>query len=179
MEDFILKYASDYKSYIGFLTIISDEKNITELVFGNLEHYFSTKNSQKKQLLPKLLGENTGKEILHLHKEAFLQLDQYFKGERRDFDLPLKIEGTIFQQQVWKALMTIPYGEVRSYKQIAEQVGNPKACRAVGMANNRNPLPLFIPCHRVIGANGSLVGYGGGLDIKIKLLQLEKSNDPK
>jgi methylated-DNA-[protein]-cysteine S-methyltransferase len=88
----------------------------------------------------------------------------------------LKPEGTEFQQLVWKALQTIPYGETRSYRDIAEQIGRPKLCRAVGMANHRNPITIIIPCHRVIGADGSLTGYGGGLPLKQQLLNLEKGN---
>ncbi len=106
--------------------------------------------------------------------EAGKQLKEYFAGMRRDFDLPLAPAGTAFMQKVWKALQDIPYGETRSYKEIAAAAGNVKACRAVGMANNRNPISIFIPCHRVIGANGELVGYGGGLDKKVFLLELEK-----
>jgi methylated-DNA-[protein]-cysteine S-methyltransferase len=108
-------------------------------------------------------------------KEAHQQLTEYLKGERKTFDLPLNLKGTDFQQQVWKALCDIPYGETRSYKQIAESIGNPKAVRAVGMANNRNPLLIVVPCHRVIGANGKLVGYGAGIEKKEFLLRLEKS----
>lgn len=85
-------------------------------------------------------------------------------------------EGSVFQQKVWKALTLIPYGETRSYGEIAKLIGNPKACRAVGMANNKNPISLIIPCHRVIGSNGSLVGYGWGLELKAELLKLEKNN---
>ena len=110
-----------------------------------------------------------------LIKEAYRQLSEYLKGERKGFDLPLLIKGTTFQQQVWKALLDIPYGETRSYKQIAVAIGNPKAVRAVGMANNRNPLLIVVPCHRVIGANGKLVGYGAGIEKKEFLLRLEKS----
>ena len=110
-----------------------------------------------------------------LIKEAYSQLSEYLLGERKSFDLPLNPRGTVFQQQVWKALCDIPYGETRSYKQIAEAIGNPKAVRAVGMANNRNPLLIVVPCHRVIGANGQLVGYGAGIDKKEFLLKLEKS----
>ena len=105
-----------------------------------------------------------------------LQLEEYFSGKRSSFSLPMAPVGTQFMQDVWQALVTIPYGEVRSYRDIAKAIGNPKACRAVGMANNRNPLPIIIPCHRVIGANGKLVGYAGGLDCKEKLLALEKEN---
>lgn len=109
-----------------------------------------------------------------LLKEARKQLDEYFSGTRTLFQLPLCPVGTSFQKAVWKALENIPYGETRSYKEIAEAVGSPKACRAVGMANNKNPISILIPCHRVIGADGKLVGYGGGLHIKVKLLELEK-----
>jgi methylated-DNA-[protein]-cysteine S-methyltransferase len=112
-----------------------------------------------------------------LGKEAVRQLEQYFAGKRKVFDLPLAPEGTEFQRKVWDALCGIPYGETRSYKQIAEVIANPKACRAVGMANNRNPISIVIPCHRVIGANGDLVGYGGGLDKKVWLLQLEEQGE--
>ena len=110
-----------------------------------------------------------------LINEAYRQLSEYLLGERKSFDLPLNPRGTVFQQQVWKALCDIPYGETRSYKQIAEAIGNPKAVRAVGMANNRNPLLIVVPCHRVIGANGKLVGYGAGIEKKEFLLKLEKS----
>jgi methylated-DNA-[protein]-cysteine S-methyltransferase len=108
-----------------------------------------------------------------LLREAERQLRAYFAGELRQFDLPLDPQGTPFQQQVWAALREIPYGEVRSYGQIAAAIGNPKACRAVGMANHRNPLPILIPCHRVCGSDGSLTGYGGGIERKKWLLELE------
>ena len=109
-----------------------------------------------------------------LIRKAYEQLTDYLCGRRTNFDLPLNPEGTEFQKKVWDALCDIPYGETRSYKQVAEAVGNPKASRAIGMANNRNPIMIFIPCHRVIGADGSLVGYGGGLHIKEKLLSIER-----
>ena len=108
-----------------------------------------------------------------LIKEAYQQLREYLKGERWEFNLPLKLLGTDFQKRVWKALCEIPYGETRSYKQIAEAIGNPKAVRAVGMANHRNPLLIVVPCHRVIGVDGKLVGYAAGIDKKAFLLQLE------
>ena len=108
-----------------------------------------------------------------LIKKAYLQLAEYLNGERRTFDLPLNPKGTDFQKRVWKALCDIPYGETRSYKQIAEAIGNPKAVRAVGMANNRNPLLIVVPCHRVIGSDGKLVGYAAGLDKKAFLLGME------
>jgi methylated-DNA-[protein]-cysteine S-methyltransferase len=108
--------------------------------------------------------------------EAVEQLAAYFAGERTSFDLDLELSGTDFQRRVWAALQTIPYGETRSYRDIAEQVGAPGAFRAVGLANGRNPIGIIVPCHRVIGAGGSLTGYGGGLDRKRLLLELEKSN---
>lgn len=111
-----------------------------------------------------------------LIKQAIAQMEEYFAGRRRQFDLPLAPCGTPFQQKVWAALQTIPYGETVSYQEIARQVGNPLGCRAVGMANNKNPIAIIIPCHRVVGKSGKLVGYAGGLNIKEYLLNLEKNN---
>lgn len=108
---------------------------------------------------------------------AARQLEEYFAGTRRCFDIPLAPSGTPFQQEVWQALRDIPYGETRSYRDIACAVGRPRACRAVGMANNRNPLPIVVPCHRVVGASGALVGYAGGLDIKRALLDTERQSE--
>lgn len=102
------------------------------------------------------------------------QLDLYFAGKLEDFDLQLAPQGTPFQMEVWKRLLDIPYGETTSYGELAKRIGNPKACRAVGLANGSNPIPIIIPCHRVIGSNGKLTGYGGGLPIKEKLLALER-----
>lgn len=109
-----------------------------------------------------------------LLKQAFSELNAYLAGELKVFTLPLAPHGTAFRQTVWKALCDVPYGQTASYKDIAVAIGNPKACRAVGQANNKNPIPVFIPCHRIIGADGKMVGYGGGLHIKEKLLDLEK-----
>ena len=106
-------------------------------------------------------------------QEAARQLGQYFDGTRKIFDLPLQPRGTAFQQSVWRALCDIPYGQTRSYARLAAQIGRPKACRAVGMANHKNPIPILIPCHRVVGADGSLTGYAGGTDMKKALLDLE------
>lgn len=108
-----------------------------------------------------------------LTEEVCRQLDEYFAGTRTAFDFPLRLQGTPFQEKVWAALRDIPYGETRSYQQIAQAIGQPKACRAVGMANHRNPIYIVVPCHRVVGANGALTGYGGGLDMKKALLELE------
>ena len=108
-----------------------------------------------------------------LMRETVRQLRLYFAGELQIFDLPLELVGTEFQKKVWAALVTIPYGETRSYTEIAAQIGAPRAVRAVGAANGRNPIPIVVPCHRVIGASGSLVGFGGGLEWKRLLLDLE------
>jgi len=145
-----------YKTPYGIITIESDGSSVTSIKTD--EHI---KSSGKK------LADN-------LTDEAAKQLNEYFEGKRKKFDLPLNPYGTGFQKSVWKALEKIPYGETRSYKEIATSIGNPNACRAVGLANNRNPIWIVIPCHRVIGTNGALTGYGGGIDMKQKLLNLEK-----
>ena len=108
--------------------------------------------------------------------EAMRQLDEYFDGKRRDFDLPLRLDGTEFQLLVLDELQKIPYGETTSYGDIAKRIGRPKASRAVGAANGRNPIPIVVPCHRVIGSHGDLTGFGGGLDTKEALLRLEAEN---
>ena len=107
-------------------------------------------------------------------KNTIIQLDEYFEGKRSKFNIPLVLSGTVFQNAVWNALQQIPYGQTVSYKNIAQAIGNVKACRAVGMANNRNPLPIIIPCHRVIGQNGALVGYAGQIWRKEWLLKHER-----
>jgi len=112
-----------------------------------------------------------------LIKTAAKQLEEYFRGDRKKFDFPLVLHGTEFQKKAWEALQKIPYGHTCSYGEIAAIIGNPKASRAVGMANNRNPIPIIIPCHRVIGHNGKLTGYAGGLELKQKLLELEQAEN--
>lgn len=148
-----------YQTEIGKIGIADDNEFITDVVLAGEEEPFNA-----------MIKETP------LNKEAAAQIKEYLKGSRKDFDLPLKPQGTDFQLRVWQALQAIPYGETRSYQEIAEQAGNIKACRAVGLANNRNPIAIIIPCHRVIGKNGSLTGYGGGLEIKARLLELEKNN---
>ncbi|GAB3012986.1 methylated-DNA--[protein]-cysteine S-methyltransferase [Streptomyces pseudoechinosporeus] len=106
--------------------------------------------------------------------ETIDQLKAYFAGELKEFDLPLRLDGTPFQRTVWDQLRRIPFGETRSYGELADALGNPKASRAVGLANGRNPVGIIVPCHRVVGANGSLTGYGGGLDRKKRLLDFER-----
>lgn len=144
-----------YETDLGIIGIRENNKAITDI-------YFSKDN----------IDDNI--EETDLIKECFKQLKEYFEGSRREFDLPIEMNGTQFQKKVWKELLKIPYGETRSYKDIAISIGNEKACRAIGMANNKNHIPIIIPCHRVIGSNGKLVGYAGGIDIKEKLLNIEK-----
>lgn len=123
--------------------------------------------------LSKTEPQNAQKGMSILLLTAASMLREYFAGRRKDFPLPLKAEGTEFQQSVWRALLKIPYGETRSYKQVAEMAGNEKACRAVGMANHNNPIMILIPCHRVIGSDGSMTGFGTGISDKEYLLKLE------
>jgi methylated-DNA-[protein]-cysteine S-methyltransferase len=149
-----------YKTLFGKVTITSDGKSIT-----GVKSETGAAPPADASNKPTPLTDRVAKE-----------LNEYFAGKRRFFDVPLNTGGTDFQRSVWKALMDIPYGETRTYKQIAQMTGNPKACRAVGMANNKNPIWIIIPCHRVIGADGTLTGYGGGLEMKKKLLELEKSS---
>jgi len=110
-----------------------------------------------------------------LARRALAEIGEFLRGRRRKFTVPLDLQGTEFQLQVWRALLRIPYGQTRSYGEIARAVGNPKAARAVGMANHCNPLAIVVPCHRVIASDGSLGGYGGGLEMKLRLLRLEES----
>lgn len=141
-----------YDSPIGPMTLVQEGEVLARLDFDV--------PSQPEEVTPLLL-------------EACRQLREYFAGERKVFALPLAPEGTAFQKKVWAALRDIPWGETRSYGDIARAIGKPAASRAVGMANGRNPLPIFIPCHRVIGTNGSITGYSGGLEKKRFLLRLE------
>ena len=130
-----------------------------------------------------ITGSDDGIETISFHAEPgptdgaarvlIEQLDEYFRGKREEFDVPLAPRGTPFQLEVWRELQRIPYGETRTYAQIAEIIHRPKAVRAVGAANGANPIPIIIPCHRVVGSNGSLTGFGGGLDVKRRLLALE------
>lgn len=147
-----------YDTKIGKVGIAEDGGNITNVVFGD------------ENIL------NADIEETPLIKTAAKQLLEYLCGKRRSFDLPLAPRGTEFQQAVWSQLCKIPYGKTASYKQIAAAIHQPCAARAVGMANNSNPIPIFIPCHRVIGANGDLKGYIGGVEIKRHLLKLEEEN---
>ena len=147
------------QSPVGDLTLTEENGALTGLYFGRRS----------------LEGEEG---LTALLERASRQLEEYFAGKRKQFDLPLSLWGTEFQRQVWAALRDIPYGETRSYGQIAQAVGRPKAVRAVGMANHRNPISIIVPCHRVVGADGSLTGYGGGLAAKEFLLALEQGGRP-
>lgn len=142
------------KTPIGPLTLEADENAVTAIRFS----------------------AGGAQDASPLLDAAEAQLREYFAGARRTFDLPLAPHGTAFQRRVWAALRTIPYGETRTYGELAAAIDSPNASRAVGMANHRNPIPIIIPCHRVIGANGTLTGYAGGLEIKRRLLALEGIN---
>lgn len=142
-------------SPIGLLTLVEEDGALAEVRFG----------------------ESRGDEELRetpLLAQAKKELEEYFRGERQVFTVKLAPKGTPFQRKCWQTLLSIPYGETRTYRQQAEMAGNPRACRAAGMSNRRNPLPVFIPCHRVVGRNGQLTGYAGGLEIKETLLTLER-----
>ncbi|MDQ0257021.1 O-6-methylguanine DNA methyltransferase [Evansella vedderi] len=164
-------YFSEMHSPIGLLTVGKSERGICFIEFGSIKKTCSTiDNWLKKKLMNVELVEND----IEL-QPALKQLEEYFRKERTEFDLPLDLIGTKFQTLVWSKVKEIAYGETKSYKQIAMEIGAPKAVRAIGGANNQNPIPIIIPCHRVIGSNGSMVGYGGGLDKKEYLLKLEGS----
>jgi methylated-DNA-[protein]-cysteine S-methyltransferase len=144
-------------SPVGRLRLVSDGEHLIAIEFENLQAAM-TDDVERSDAALNACGK---------------QLKEYFAGRRREFDLPLSPAGTEFQQNVWAALKAIPYGELRSYRDIAEGLDKPKAVRAVGAANGRNPLPIVVPCHRVIGSDGSLTGFAGGLEAKKILLRLE------
>lgn len=149
-----------YNTKIGRIGIAEDGEGITNLYMED-----------------KLPSEGMIIKETPLLKKASKQIDDYLDGKIESFDLPLSLKGTEFQKIVWTELQKIPYGETYSYKKLAEKIGRPTAARAVGMANNKNPILIVVPCHRVIGKDGSLVGYAAGLNIKEKLLKLEKSKN--
>jgi methylated-DNA-[protein]-cysteine S-methyltransferase len=154
------KFYTTMTSPLGEILLAGNEQQITDINFQEGTHPLTLRA-----------------DWCHDHEvfaAAIAQLQAYFAGELQTFDLLLAPAGTPFQQTVWQALQTIPYGETISYAELAERIGNPKAVRAVGAANGRNPIPIIIPCHRVIGSNGQLTGYGGGLPIKEALLSLER-----
>lgn len=149
----IMESKTYYSSPIGILEIKGTESGITSIIFTN--------DGEEAENIPEILDR------------ACNQLDEYFKGERQSFDLKLSLNGTEFQRKVWDELIKIPYGERVTYRDIAEKLGNPDAVRAVGNANGKNPISIIVPCHRVIGSNGKLTGYAGGIDRKDWLLKHE------
>ncbi len=143
-----------YAMPLGRLTIAANDRGITRIAFGDVPLESPRRPSA-------------------LTNTAATQLQEYFAGKRRAFDVPIDLQGSPFQLEVWNRLSAIPYGETRTYAQVAEEIGRPRAFRAVGMANNKNPIPIIVPCHRVIGAGGKLVGYAAGIKLKRYLLEHE------
>jgi len=155
-------------SPVGPLTLVADASQLLAVLWPNEGHQ-------------RMRFEKTCEDLHHpVLVEAQRQLTEYFRGKRTTFELPIHFLGTAFQQRVWRQLLSIPYGQTRSYGQVARAIGNPSSFRAVGAANGKNPLSIVVPCHRVIGASGELTGFGGGLDVKAALLDLEgaSSNFP-
>ena len=144
-----------YNTIIGPIEIVEEDGYIIKLGFS--------------------IDDKVEKEETSLIKVTYKQIEEYLLGNRKKITVPIKLKGTEFQKKVWNALLEIPYGKTMSYKQIAEKIGNPKACRAVGMANHNNPIAIIVPCHRVIGNNRKLVGYAGGVEVKQKLLEIESN----
>lgn len=171
-------YRKEITTPCGLLTLLCDGRALVAIRFGREADGEATTGTMqacpgaetRKKEIP-AQEVQTAQEVL---AQAAREIGEYFEGERRVFTVPTAAAGTPFQQAVWNALKKIPYGETRSYGEIARQIGHPRASRAVGQANNRNPLPIVVPCHRVIGASGALTGYAGGLDIKVRLLELER-----
>ena len=153
-------YQVDYDSPVGVIEITGSEEAVYSILFSEKEKAVEKVNAETPEVL----------------KDCHLQLDDYFKGKRQEFTIPYDMEGTDFQKKVWTALTEIPYAETGSYKDIAVSIGNEKAVRAVGMTNGKNKLSIIVPCHRIIGSNGKLTGYAGGLWRKEWLLQHEKNH---
>lgn len=173
-------YAGYYQWKFGVLKISADFMGIRKIEFCDKEEAAEAMRMaacEEASGYDEKRAEDFDKRGYELFLETCSQLDLYFQGKLKEFDLPLRPEGTPFQKKVWRALTAIPYGETKSYKEIAEMAGSVKACRAVGMANHRNPIAIVIPCHRVIGSDGSLTGYAGGIHAKEWLLAFEKEND--
>lgn len=166
MLDTTPKYYSSFELGGIHFTVITSETGVREIIFNPDENNSKLNNFH-----------NVDKEDKLMHN-VYFQLKEYFDGERKEFDLPLEIEGTEFHKRVWKELEKIPYGKTISYKELAIRLGDEKVIRASAKANGANPLPVVIPCHRVIGSDGSLVGFGGGLKIKEQLLTLEGILEP-
>ena len=155
-----LRYWTEIDSPIGRLLLVGMETELTHIGFQDGPRPMTRNPDWQESDAP--------------FASVFKQLDAYFSGELRNFTIPLAPEGTAFQSEVWTALREIPYGETTSYGELAARIGNPKASRAVGAANGKNPIPIIVPCHRVIGSTGSMTGFGGGIPIKEQLLALER-----
>jgi methylated-DNA-[protein]-cysteine S-methyltransferase len=153
-------------SPVGRLTLVASDLGVAAILW---------ENDEPRRVRLNIAAEDREHPLL---VEAERQLGEYFAGRRRTFALTLDLEGTPFQTEVWNALLTIPFGETRSYREIARQIGRPAAVRAVGAANGRNPISIVAPCHRVIGTNGALTGFAGGLEVKARLLALEAGGPP-
>ncbi len=162
-------YVDEMESPLGILTMVATDAGLCQIQFGS----FSSNDTTIKARLKKMGLTGELQHCTENLQQVKRQLHEYFNRKRTAFELPLHLCGTPFQKKVWEALLQIGYGETRSYKQVAQSVGAPKAVRAIGGANNQNPIPVIVPCHRVIGSNGNMVGYGGGLDKKELLLSLE------
>ncbi|GGD87607.1 methylated-DNA--[protein]-cysteine S-methyltransferase [Paenibacillus nasutitermitis] len=168
-------YWTEMSSPIGPLVLMATDSGLCKIEFGGFAQREDKLRNWINSWFPKGTGIAQDQPAEHvILKEAEAQLKRYFAGELQIFTVKLDMRGTPFQTRVWQALLEVPYGESRSYKHIAGAIEQPKAVRAVGGANNRNPVPLIVPCHRIIGAGGAMVGYGGGLDIKTSLLELER-----
>ncbi|ANS77390.1 epoxyqueuosine reductase [Paenibacillus yonginensis] len=166
-------FYEEMDSPIGALTLVQSSKGLCLIEFGGIE-------ATREKTLKWVAKQRDGAQLIRSSdklKETMAQLQGYFSGERTSFDLKLDMRGTPFQMKVWQALLDVPYGRTASYKEIAEQIGQPRAVRAVGGANNRNPLPVVVPCHRIIGVKGSMTGYAGGIEIKESLLTLERQGN--
>lgn len=150
------------RSPVGELTLVAEARGLAAILWEN--------DRPGRVRLGPLVADAAHPVLVETER----QLREYFGGRRRAFDVPLSFSGSAFQQRVWQALLTIPFGETRSYGEIAHQIGNPAASRAVGAANGRNPISIIAPCHRVVGSNGKLTGFAGGLDAKKYLLELER-----
>jgi methylated-DNA-[protein]-cysteine S-methyltransferase len=170
METTLYVQFGEMDSPVGPLTLLKTENGLCRIDFGSAEENLPLINAWlKKQALKAELSHDQSS-----FQSIFTQIHEYFTQQRKTFDIPIDLHGSEFQKQVWDGLRQIPYGETYSYKDVATMIGSPKAVRAIGNANNKNPLPIVLPCHRVIGSNGALVGYGGGLDKKEILLNLEQ-----
>lgn len=159
----------DIESPVGRLQLVA-ESGVLIAVLWEAVLWENDRPGRVRLDAPTLSTDGQSDGVLSMAKQ---QLDEYFAGRRTIFHVPLELRGTPFQKQVWNALRTIPFGETRTYGQLADQIGNPKAVRAVGAANGKNPISVIVPCHRVIGASGKLTGFAGGWDAKAKLLRLE------